>query len=159
MSDSIEHFFQLATSFVRWTSRPADSDRIDAELARLLLASLYGAALSLPLGEQPSEPPAAVSDEQWNAVVARFSRLPFRYYTTIVNPLADPVEDQVVADLADDLADIHRDLQNGLSLVEHDARERAAWHWRFTFHAHWGRRAIGALGAVHAWLGKQTAAS
>jgi hypothetical protein len=152
MTDSIEHFSQLASSFTRWTSRPAESDRIDAELARLLLASLYGAALSLPPGEQPEAPPAAVSDEQWNAVVTRFAKVPFRFYTTIINPLADPVEDQVVADLADDLADVYRDLQDGLTLFEAGAREQAAWHWRFMFHGHWGRRALGALSAVHQWL-------
>jgi len=152
MSDGAEHFHQLAKSFVTWTSRPAESDRIDAELGRLLLASLYAAALNLPVGVQPEEPPVAVSDEAWNEVMARFSRLPFRYYTTIIHPLAYPVEDQVVADVSDDLATVYRALQEGIALFEGGSPDQAAWHWRFMFDANWGRRALGALGAIQAYL-------
>jgi hypothetical protein len=152
MSDSIEHFHQLTKSFATWTSRPAESDRIDAELARLLLVSLYAAVLNLPVGVQPEEPPAAVTDEGWTDVLARFARLPFRYYTTIIHPLAYPIEDQVVADVSDDLATIHRALLDGAALYERGLPEQAAWHWRFTFETTIARRTLGALGAIEAYL-------
>ncbi|MCU1348626.1 MAG: hypothetical protein JWO56_1656 [Acidobacteria bacterium] len=152
MGDGAEHFYNLAKSFVTWTRRPAESNRLDAELARLLLASTYAAVLNLPVGTQPEEPPVAVSDDSWNAVMTRFSRLPFRYYTTIIHPLAYPVEDQVVADVSDDLATVYRALEEGIALYELGLPDHAAWHWRFMFDANWGRRALGALGAIQAYL-------
>ncbi|HWS71972.1 MAG TPA: DUF5063 domain-containing protein, partial [Thermoanaerobaculia bacterium] len=83
---------------------------------------------------------------------ARFSRLPFRYYTTIIHPLAYPVEDQVVADVSDDLATIYRVLQEGVALYEGGAPEQAAWHWRFLFDTVAARRTLGALSAIQAYL-------
>ena len=154
MSDTAEHFHQLAKSFVKWTERPAESDRIDAELARLLLASIYAAVLNLPVGTQPEQPPAFVSDDLWSEVLVRFSRLPFRYYTTIIHPLAYPVEDQVVADVSDDLATIYRVLVDGIALYESGSPEQAAWHWRFLFETVAARRALGALSAIQAYLGR-----
>lgn len=159
MSDTAEHFLQLAKSFVKWTSKPAESDRIDAELARLLLASIYAAVLNLPLGVQPEGPPVSVTDDEWSDVLARFSRLPFRYYTTIIHPLAYPVEDQVVADVSDDLATIYRVLQEGVALYESGSPDEAAWHWRFLFETVAARRTLGALSAIEAYLGRMRAAA
>jgi hypothetical protein len=152
----IDRFYLVARTFSAWTEQPPDGD---PERCRTFLTALYSAVLDLPAGVAPQEPPSSVSDERWNAVRARFAHLPFRYYTTVINPLAYPVEDMTVADVADDLADLYRDLEDGIVLYDRGAFDEAAWHWRHTFRSRWGRRLLGALGATHAFLERTVASA
>jgi len=68
----------------------------------------------------------------------------------------DPTKDKeaIYGSLADDIADIYGDLKKGHDLKEkHQAMpENAIWMWRFSFHSHWGKHAIEALGVIHCRL-------
>ena len=77
--------------------------------------------------------------------------MPVDVYYEIFDPLESPADEPVGATLGDDLADIHRDLLRGLLLYERGDLAGAAWEWAFHFRAHWGRHAMGAVNALHAW--------
>lgn len=58
----------------------------------------------------------------------------------------------MVSAISDDLGDIWRDLREGVDLYRLGYISAAAWHWRFHFLLHWGRHAVSAISALHAWL-------
>jgi hypothetical protein len=79
------------------------------------------------------------------------------YYREIFDPYDEDAE--VMGSVSDDVSDIYRDVKEGLSLFDaggpDDLRD-AAWHWRFTFFAHWGEHATGALRALY-WIARRDA--
>lgn len=114
---------------------------------RVALSELYSAALSLPVGSPSRRPlPEPQVPAGWRGFDG------FESYSEVFDPQG-PAE-IVVASLTDDILDIHRDLKRGLARIAAGEAERAAvWEWRFSFDAHWGHHAVGALGALHAACG------
>ena len=57
-------------------------------------------------------------------------------------PVCDPLEVKSavpgMGDAIDDLADIAGDLSDCLWRLQNNGMDDAAWHWRFTYRAHWG---------------------
>lgn len=124
-------------AFVENASRLALRERVMT--ARVLVLELYRAALELPSGE----PGDSGSQPQRPADWPGFDR--FEYYFETLD-LFD-VEGGVGAGLlSDDLLDIYFDVRRGLDLFPSAS---AVWEWRFSFEAHWGRHAVGALRALH----------
>ena len=75
--------------------------------------------------------------------------LPFQYYTEPLEPANLEKEGNVaMGDLFDDFLDIHRDLIDGLWLLDQGHWEAAVFHWR-QLHWHWSNHVIGALHALH----------
>jgi hypothetical protein len=91
-----------------------------------------------------------VDDAAWKAVYQRFGALPFNYYSA-VDPHEVPAKDFTVGDLADDLADIWVDVKFGLASYQVGRADEAARDWRWSFDAHWGQHAVGALFAIRSW--------
>jgi Domain of unknown function (DUF5063) len=152
MTDPIDIFQTLARAFCSFADGAPSAN--DARIAQMLLARLYAAALELPVGigeEVQGEP---MSLDAWQVVYERFESLPVRRYSAPYQPLADG-DSAAVADVAEDLADIYRDLRRGLAQYERGAHAAAAWEWWLHFHAHWGRNALAALSALHAWRSQQ----
>jgi hypothetical protein len=130
-----------------------------------LLPALCHAALSLPRLDEIHLPHDGDDDanrdeagsfvDAWRPLCEALTREldPHAHYWQVFDPYgsADPVE----ASLSDDLTDIYIDLDRGLRRWDDagDAVRRAiVWEWRFSYESHWGRHAIGAMGAIHALL-------
>ena len=73
-----------------------------------------------------------------------------RYYSLVFSPYSLEDPDRLVGDLADDLGDIYRDLHRGRAKYRQGRVDEAAWEWQSHFGAHWGRRAVDAIRALHA---------
>lgn len=148
MSGPISDFATEAVAFCSVLAEPSSAtsdDRLD-ELA-VALCRLCAAALRLRrdddhLGDAVVEAPAVPSLDELRDVD--------RYWLVL-----DPYEPEapVEGSLLDDLGDVYSDVAHGLILFrrrDQQSKEEAAALWRFTFDAHWGRHAWGALAALHA---------
>ncbi|WP_414738002.1 DUF5063 domain-containing protein [Gemmata algarum] len=149
-----EQFAEQVVAFREWvecadTGEPA----VRAALSHLL--GLFQIALSLPTVDPNTRDVPAVPDSEWRRVFRACERLPVKHYGVVFDSLVVPPEEAVIGCVADDLADIYRDLVVGLQAHVSGNRELAAWHWRFTFWSHWGRHAVGAIGALREWLEQQ----
>jgi len=147
---SLDDFAALADAFCRWAEADALDGAQELQLARVLLAKLYAAALvlpdSTPRETDPTEKPTLLPREAFR----RFGALPINMYATC-DPLVVPCEQPGVGDVADDLADIYADLHRGLVLYRSGDVAAAAWEWSFRFRFHWGDHAVGALSALQAF--------
>jgi hypothetical protein len=152
MTDPIDIFYTLAKAFCAFAQ--GEPSAHDARIAQMLLARLYAAALELPegIGEEVQGEPMSL--EEWQVVHQRFASLPVRRYSAPFQPLNE-TDSASIADVAEDLADIYRDIKRGLAQYERGAHAAAAWEWSLHFHAHWGRNALAALSALHAWRSQQ----
>jgi hypothetical protein len=149
--DAIERFAARAEAFRLWATDGTDVGAPAARQALTHLIALFAAALELPETDSPGDVQERVSDDEWQRVFQSFRRLPVSHYSEVFDPLAVPPSAPGVADVADDLADIYRDVVYGLRAFQ-DGAPGAVWYWRFFFWEHWGRHAIGATGALRAWL-------
>jgi hypothetical protein len=151
-SESIDRFADVARAFSAWAEARSTSDpRTEALRARVHLANLIAAVISLPDGVFDAETPD-IPQEEYQRIYRRFGTLPFNYYSECFDPLVVPPEEPVVADLADDLADIWRDLKAGIILYDRGLHQDAAWHWTNHYSFHWGHHATSALYAVQSWF-------
>jgi hypothetical protein len=77
------------------------------------------------------------------------------YYWEVSDPYGPGPAEPADGSLADDLANVYMDLDDGLrrwDTADDALRRTIAWEWRFSYESHWGRHAIGAMGAIHALL-------
>jgi hypothetical protein len=98
----------------------------------------------------PRNPPASEAPdiERARPAIPPFELGALDQYSLYFDPYdADAVG--VGGSLSDDLGDIYLDVEEGLQAWDSGDRVDAVWRWRFTFDAHWGRHAVGALGALH----------
>lgn len=150
-SDGIKAFARIAEEYCDWAEAAPGDAVPEARRARRLLIELLRRAIDLP-DVSSSEASNSVGDDEYHRVYGRFGVLPFNYYSACFDPLVVPGENPVVADLADDLTDIWRDLKGGLLLWREEARNEAAWQWRFSFETHWGHHATAAIYALQTWF-------
>lgn len=147
-------FYRAADEFCTWAGSHATDGPADVPQAVRALAGLYAAALALPAdperGKDIAEPDPA-THPTWIPAVEHFAALPCRFYWVVFDPHAEPDGEPVAGDLVDDLADVYRDVATGVLLWEQGHRNEAIWHWRFNSNVHWGRHAVSALAAMHAW--------
>lgn len=149
--EAIRAFANCASDYRSWCEEPRASDPMQLlREATRHVARLYAAALELPEVAFTDHPePPDLSEPDWKAMFKTFGALPFNYYWEVYNPSIDDSDEPVVGDVADDLTDMYSDLIKGLWLLDHGHTRAAAWSWKFTFDAHWGRHAVSALRALH----------
>jgi len=119
------------------------------------LARLYAAALGLaPVTpadtHDPVDPPPVIDPS--------VDLGDLDLYWLVFDPTQPDPDPPVAGSLGDDLLEINHDLQRGLHLFDQatpQAVTDAVWTWRFSFHMHWGRHALGALAALHAAITRQ----
>ena len=148
---AIDQFAVRAEAFRCWLIEGTDTGAAAVQQALSHLTGLFGAALGLPTGASANEAPR-VTDDEWRQAFEACRRLPVRSYGVVFDPLIVPPGETDITDVADDLADIYRDIVTGLRAYQNGDHGEAAWQWRFAFWSHWGRHAIGAMGALRAWL-------
>lgn len=151
------------------TARGVDRSRFVSEVAHSLAAAVaaaYEVATVDYFEKDHKDFVPGISDEQWLACHTEITGVLDvwnDYWTTAdvyrldaATGLPDltldlPEDFTVNLALADALTDIWRDLQEGLIALRQGASAKAvAWHWQFTFRAHWGAHALDALRALHA---------
>lgn len=155
--DNVAEFAAEAEIFETWARDATDEGEWAAREALLRITRLYVAALWLPPAWNDElsadAEPERVTHDEWSTIFGRSSRLPFNSYSMVFEPLDVPAsEEPVVGNIADDIADIYRDIVSGLRAFRIGKRAEAIWEWGFGFHSHWGRHAVCAIGALHAWL-------
>ncbi|MGG0179118.1 DUF5063 domain-containing protein [Gottfriedia acidiceleris] len=119
-----------------------ETNKFNNLLASLL--DLYSKALYLP----------EVEAEDTEVAILDFAipKLNFgqnEYYWDVFEPyqLEEPVCG--CGSLSDDILDIYKDVKEGNLLYDQNEQLEAIWHWKFDFHAHWGRHAVNAIRALH----------
>ncbi|HMJ08178.1 MAG TPA: DUF5063 domain-containing protein [Pyrinomonadaceae bacterium] len=146
----VDQFVVEARAFVSLCETSHDGESSDDFRNECLhrLAGVYHAALNIPdvpFREAPDPPPA---DDQ-KRLTENLMALPFQYYTEVLEPAnLEKFGNVATGDLFDDFIDIHRDLSDGLWLIDHGHWEAAVFHWR-QLHWHWSNHVIGALHALH----------
>jgi hypothetical protein len=146
----LDDFAAIADAFCRWAEADALDGAQELQLARILLAKLYAAALVLPDGTPSEIDPIETPSLSPQKAFCRFGELPINMYATC-DPLVVPCEQPGVGDVADDLAGIYADLHRGLVLYRSGDVAAATWEWSFSFRSHWGDHAVGALTALQAF--------
>ncbi len=154
--DEIDNFADVARAFQTWATAADDEGRCAALKALRILTRLLAAGAdlrALPDGADGSLSTDQIPDAEWRQVLDRASRLPFRYYSELLDPMPVPArDDPVVGDVTDDIADIYRDIVGGLRLYDAGKRAEAAWNWVFDFENHWGEHATSAVRAIYCYL-------
>jgi len=151
MSLAIEAFLENARAYCDWF----ESSHHDVRTLRQTLLSLMQGIPYLITNDacdacQRDFPRR--SHTEWTQDQARMSDLPFQYYGTIFNPIAEIDGPPVVGDAHDDLADIYGELLHGLCAHDAGATIYAVDHWLESYNNHWGRHAIGAMTAIESHL-------
>lgn len=149
-ADDFAHLTRDYDAFLHTTSGLSLLERREGTAWHL--ARLYAAALGLP-----PVTPADTQDPIDPALIdppVDFGDLDL--YWLVFDPTQPDAP--VAGSLRDDLLEINHDLQRGLHLFDQatpQAVTDAVWTWRFDFHTHWGRHALGALAALHATITTQ----
>lgn len=165
MTSPLDRAVAAATAYVTWCRSDPRPAAAEARLVLGLLCDLVRAAVDLQeRADAPEFDLPRLSDEEWGATYRRAAALPFQHYAHHFSPAADEVEgeESTTGDLSDDLADIHRDLAEGLAILEvgagrAESRAAAEWTLAFSFRMHWGRHATAAIDALACWLSDETA--
>jgi hypothetical protein len=98
-----------------------------------LLGQLQAAAASLPA--VAPETPESSTRRRFAQQIAFETKLPFKSYRAVVDPLNDSTpEPAVETSLMDDLADIFDDLDAGMSRYRAGSHRDALWEWRFSYY-------------------------
>jgi hypothetical protein len=154
MSDqSVESFVLAVKRYMAWAEQAPVEGLNEAMLALDHVVELYHWGIRLATsgcGENVEIPD--VGDDKWGQIRNRFSCLPFRNYSVIINAMTVPPEEPAVGDIADDLADVYRDLAVGLFLYNAGHKEEAIWQWHFDFHNHWKEHAAWAIFALNSYF-------
>jgi len=157
MDSPLQAFAAEARNYCDWAIRIEDGDHGAANALRRIVA-LYQAALQLPPASvegTQDDPLEFAGTEGRERVRAACARLPLQYYSEQFDPLSVPsAEESTIGDIADDIADIFHDVQKGLWHFDRGRMPDAAWEWAFGFQSHWGRHAVCAMRALHAYLGE-----
>jgi hypothetical protein len=145
-TDTIEHFARVARGFCTfWESANTLPLHARMQKAQGHLADVYAAALLLPERSGHGDNPPSIPPQ----FVAPFTGEERDIYWMVEDPYAVGDTGTVAGSLADDLGDIYVELRRGLGHFDAGAVDAAVWSWRFSFDAHWGSHAVGALGALH----------
>jgi Domain of unknown function (DUF5063) len=154
MASDLQAFAAEARRYCAWAVSIEEGETGAATALRRIV-DLYQAALGLPAASSEDTPGDLAefgSDEQ-GVVRLACARLPLQYYSEQFDPLAMPsTEDATIGDIADDIVDIFADVRKGLYYFDRGQFSDAAWEWSFGFQSHWGRHAVCAIRALHAWL-------
>lgn len=132
-----------------------------------LVSRLYSLALALPDApagtvdfDRDSDEAYEIDQAERRTIYERAAALvgDRQYYWLQFDPYAAQPdakpEKPVVGDLADDLADIYGDVVPPLRAWRSGTAEWQAialYEWRFNLHFHWGKHAVEAITALHAW--------
>lgn len=157
ISGPLSHFARDAQSFTTFVQSGCELGLNELSKLASLIAILCARAYSLPeiTGEGSETLPELDKSSQERLAKELAARLPQDLYVTI-----DPLEvysdvAPTVGQLSDDLADIWVEVEVGLRSWRqggHQAQSLAGWHWRFTFHSHWGFHAVNALAVLNALI-------
>jgi hypothetical protein len=156
----IDYFAERAKEFLVWCQTPQegkDQKEIQRESLQML-SILYAAVWLLPNVEPrlglPEAP--AVKPEHLQNVTQNIKILPFQYYWEMFKPSEVDVDNApVCGDLFEDFQDVYTDLVSGLWFYQQGHVDGAAFEWRIRFANRWGRRAIGAMHALHLFEPKE----
>lgn len=154
--DSIANEFNgLALQYFALFVGPPTDKMAWLEKAEMAVAELYAAALRLPLTEPSDQDPPEMPIEDRSRLMTKVVEQiggDSIYYSFVFHPL-NPNEEPVGSTLAEDLASIYEDLYGGVELLAAGgSNQDVIWTWRFNFHFHSGRHALGALQALHDML-------
>jgi hypothetical protein len=154
--DSVARFAEEALQFCAWAQCEQANSVEAVTIALVRISSLYREALMLPrISEIDDRLQTSLVEESSSSEACKFlalTAIPFDLYSEVFDPLELPGGESGVGSLYDDVADIYRDVSTGLVAWRDNDSDRASWEWRFSFYAHWGKHATGAMRALHAWL-------
>jgi hypothetical protein len=152
----VDRFAIEVAAFEDWLLRGTDEGADAGRAALVRLLALYSIGIQLPPEWSDELEDAAdaeeLADSEWRKAHEATRRLPFDFYSTVLNPMVVPDAEVGIGSLADDLADIYRDVATGLREYERGEVSKAIWEWSFGLHSHWGEHACGAIRALHGWL-------
>lgn len=148
----IEQFAEIVRRYCDWAENPLADAKSEMQTARLLLAELHSVIFLEEFETGDEIKLEDVSDEEWKAVVERFSILPVNGYWLVFDPIKAKENETVYTELSDDLADIYRDINYGLKLFDAGYLAEAVWQWKFQFKIHWGWHLLEAQKVVHFWF-------
>ena len=152
---AIQAFTKLAQGFCAWCE--SDSLGQDKERrAAVWLSKLHAAAMELPEieGDDGNEMPV-VPALQLQSATRNLSQFNGWYYRTVFDPSPSLDEEPVMGDVGDDLLDTYKDIKTGCLLANEGRIEEATWRWSFMHRIHWGKHAVGALAALHAFASER----
>jgi hypothetical protein len=148
---AIQAFSKLAAGFCAW----CESDSLGARRetnAAASLARLHAAVLELPEidGDDGNEMPE-IPALHLQAATRNLAAFNGWYYRTVFDPTPTLDEEPAIGDVGVDLIDTYKDIKVGSLLAASGRIEEAIWQWRFMHQVHWGKHAVGALAALHAF--------
>lgn len=154
MASDLQVFAAAARRYCAWAVSIEEGETGAATALRRIV-DLYQAALGLPTHsiEGTQDDLVEFGTDEREVVRVACARLPLQYYSEQFDPLTvPPAEDATIGDIADDISDIFADVRKGLYYFDRGQFSDAAWEWSFGFQIHWGRHAVCAIRALHAWL-------
>ncbi len=151
ITQEVTHFYHRAKEYCVWAEGLTQSKIVDVYKALQLVVNLYQAILFVPDFE-PIDYEMVGDLRKSREIYYWFTGFPFQYYQEFFHPVADKPDESVTGDISDDLMDIYIDTKEGILFYEQGNIVNAAFHWRFSFGAHWGRHATGTICAMHDYL-------
>ncbi len=152
---AIHAFTKLAQGFCAWCE--GDSLGQDKERqAAVWLSKLHAAVMELPAidgddGDEIAEVPAL----QLQLATRNLAAFNGWFYRSVFDPSPSLAEEPVMGDIGDDLLDTYKDIKTGCLLADEGRIDEAIWRWSLTHRMHWGKHAVGALAALHAFASKR----
>jgi len=128
------------------------------ELLHKQLLTLYKTGIDLPgiFIENEVEFDIDLPKYQMQAIIKFISkRVPFSYYSTVLNPFEIDAAKTAIGDLTDDLGDIYLDLKRTLMKYDNEstaARRNTLWQFKFDFDNHWQEHCIDAIQIIFHYL-------
>ena len=150
----IDEFSSQAREFISWC-QSIHVGKTPEQMQRQALTQLsrvYAAGFNLPGVDfvLAPDPPRQTQNER-QQLAASLKQLPFQYYWEVFNPTDEDNKMPVCGDLFDDFLDICGDLSADLWLYDNKHYETAVFIWNQMFGIHWGRHAVSAIHALHAF--------
>lgn len=154
--DAILTFAEIADEFCAWVEGGPEDYEDEIYSALNLLSSLYQQILLLPEVEPHYEDIdlLGLHFREAQEIVQRFDSIPFHYYLSIIDPLADQEQAPERRDIRIDLKNIYLEIRKGLDLYLDGKRASAVFHWTASFAFQWGRHVVDAQKALHTFLAK-----
>lgn len=156
----VAYFAERAKEFITWCQSSHEGKNPKTFQLEVLpmLSILYATAWMLPHDESRTSLPEApaITPEHRQKLTENFKAMPFQLYWEMLMPSKMEGDAMpICSDLLEDLQDIYADLVAGLWHFEQREIEAAVFAWRFRFSAHWGKRIVSAMHALHLYEPKE----
>jgi Domain of unknown function (DUF5063) len=153
-------FVDKARSFCDFLeTHPSDNYKDFLPDTQKQLIWLYTFGQTLPEFNLPADNDIKEIDISGNGIreLLSFTRHRLRdpFYWVVFDPTDHNDTASVCGDLADDLGDIYKDIKTfltGFDDANHEVKQNALWHLKWSFDNHWNDHCMGAIYAIHYFL-------